>query len=490
MNDELLKKVALLQIKEKVMKDSGDVLTDLADMQALRQFSADLIELIDEQHAAGAIPANPMVSLRERLMMVLEVIKAFREWQLEQLGQLVPFTQGNPKVSLEQINAMISALPPLAEEEKQRIEQLIASLDLNYLHVAGDVIQLHPELEAVQETLLPEFSKYCDGSKGCRLERSLEARPLARLQKLVERHQQQTSAATEIESLLQQGNYRTAQAKAKEAKMLSAEGKSQVGFTDIDFAKYAKEIVECEGKVKRYKLEAQGNTAESFLISAEASVENAKGEFRDDLNSSITTLKANIAQTKKTLKTMIIISVSGVIVLLLAIAFSMYSERKKAAELEIEQKARPKQIAADEKAQAEQLAADEKALKGGDFSVGENVAKHALPSSKLRFNVRYNGWVKSVHSDGKLSELYQYSNGEKNGFSFAWHSNGEKKWMGKYANDTWAGPYTEWYYNGNIRIKANYKDGKRHGLTTERLESGKKKNESLYRNGNKDEIAK
>ena len=34
MNDDFSKKVALSQIKEKVMKDSSDVLTDLADMQA------------------------------------------------------------------------------------------------------------------------------------------------------------------------------------------------------------------------------------------------------------------------------------------------------------------------------------------------------------------------------------------------------------------------------------------------------------------------
>ena len=150
---------------------------------------------------------------------------------------------------------------------------------------------------------------------------------------------------------------------------------------------------------------------------------------------------------------MMILIVSGVIIILLLVAFSIYSELEKAAEQEAEKKAIAEQRAAEEEALAEQLAADEKALREGDLSVVENVAKHALPSSELIAKPLYEGWVKSEHSGGKLSELYQYSNGEKNGFSVAWHPNGNKK------------------------IESNYKDGKQHGLVTLYQENGQKKYE-------------
>ena len=316
------------------MKDSGDVLTDLADMQALRQFSADLKELIDEQHAAGAIPANPLAALRERLMKVVDAIKVFKSWQEEQLKELAPFRKRNPKVSLGQINSMISALPPVVSEEQDSIQQIIASCDASDWLTYGPVLKLQDELSEIQQTLLPEFSAFCDGDKVCLLAELLSAEVVG-LQRLAERHQQQAAVAAEIESSLLAGNYRAAQAKAKAAKLLTAEGESQMRFTDIDFAKQAGEIGKCDKLVGNLKRHLTSNNSYNRVIGevmaydlhqAEPMLNDARGEFREDLSAAAGSLKAKIAKAKaKAARASAIAIFALLVVILLAISGGIYA---------------------------------------------------------------------------------------------------------------------------------------------------------------------
>ena len=478
MNDDLLKKVALLQIKEKVMKDSGDVLTDLADMQALRQFSADLKELIDEQHAAGAIPADPMASLRERLMKVVDAIKNLQTWQKKQSETLSPFLKENPKVSLGEINAMLKTLSPLAKEEAERIEQVTSSCDSNEWYVKGNVIHLRSELEAVQEALLPEFSKYCNGNKGCTLKVALGSEKKYHLERLATQNKEQAAAAAEIESLLQQGNYRTAKTKAEEAKLLTAKGKIQAGFTDIDFADQAAEITKCDETLKKIKSHLASNVtstqdkgnAAADLHNAETMLNDAQGELREDLSAGVTRLKAHIAKAKKNAKTKLI---KVACLAALGIALVVFSLMKIQA-------FREARIAL-------QLKLDEpmaEAVASGDMQAIKSMAEKIIPDRQKPSD--YTGWAKKSYPNGDLREICRYQNGKENGVNIIWWGNGNK-WMEiNYKDGKENGLFTTWHENGMKEKESHFVDGEKHGLETEwDYFDGYKEGERHYENGKK-----
>jgi hypothetical protein len=490
MNDDLLKKVALLQIKEKAMKDSGDVLTDLADMQALRQFSADLKELIDEQHAAGAIPADPLSALRERLMKVVDALRDFQAWQNEQSGELAPFLEGNPKVSLGQINSIIGALPSVIAEEQESIKNLISSCDSEYWDTKGGIIRLSSELEVVQEALLPELAKLYvydkkwspelissdDGNKGCTLKETLGADATESLHKLVERHEKQAAAATEIGSLLQQGNYKTAQAKAMGVMMLSAEGKSQVGFTDIDFANQAKEITKYDKLVKQLKsyhtsnkspIKVVGEIVAHDLHSAETMLKDAQGELREDLSAGVTRLKAHIAKAKKNAKTKRNAIVFGVVIIALAASWAMYVNHTA------------------HKAKKEEAAATEReagALVAGDYSNLEVLFKRAFTLHEVRGG--FTGWIKRKTQAGR-PQLLKYKNGAPNGISIILDSEDRIYRVLQYADAKALGEYIEfdYYQNGAKKSETNYKYGNKHGLETLWDEEGNTIDQTKWQNG-------
>jgi hypothetical protein len=306
MNDDLTKKIALLQLKEKVMKDSGDVLTDLADMQALRQFSAELKELIDEQHAAGAIPANPLAALRERLMKVVDAIKGFKSWQEEQESKLGlgAFLTGKPKVSFNEIEALMHETHNLQLEARDKFTDVTNQCQPGDWLVHETKLRLASEYEQAESVLLPELTIYRDETKFI----DLKMRIVHELEQLMKFHDEQSATLLKVDRLAQQGNYKDAKLQALKAKMISEENESLVSFTDIEFEKAARFIRQCSDKIEEINWltssnlvadKSRRNEARVFLKQSHFLLEGAEGEYYKDLNKGIAKLRSNLSDTNK-----------------------------------------------------------------------------------------------------------------------------------------------------------------------------------------------
>ncbi len=98
----------------------------------------------------------------------------------------------------------------------------------------------------------------------------------------------------------------------------------------------------------------------------------------------------------------------------------------------------------------------------------------------------YSGWVKQMHSDGRVWGLAQVKDGLKHGVHVTWYENGQKAQELKFKDANMHGSMTEWYENGQKKVIWNYKDGKRHGSSTQWYENGQKLAEVNYKDDSVD----
>ena len=89
----------------------------------------------------------------------------------------------------------------------------------------------------------------------------------------------------------------------------------------------------------------------------------------------------------------------------------------------------------------------------------------------------YTGWVKGLHPNGQVEELWEVEDGKLDGKFFWWHKNGKKQLESEYKDGKLHGEQTSWYENGQKSAEIEYKDGKIHGNVTRWYENGQKRAE-------------
>ena len=95
----------------------------------------------------------------------------------------------------------------------------------------------------------------------------------------------------------------------------------------------------------------------------------------------------------------------------------------------------------------------------------------------------YTGWVKSLHPNGQVEDLWEVEDGKLEGKFFWWYKNGERKSESEYKDGKQHGDSTLWYENGQKAAEVEYKDGKQHGNFTRWYKNGQKTSEAEYKNG-------
>ena len=98
----------------------------------------------------------------------------------------------------------------------------------------------------------------------------------------------------------------------------------------------------------------------------------------------------------------------------------------------------------------------------------------------------FEGWVKKVSSDGKLSALERMENGSKNGRALVWHRNGQRSMEGVYKDNNYEGTWKGWHENGELVGERNYANGVLHGNFTQSWPNGQTMMEGNYVDGNQD----
>ena len=98
----------------------------------------------------------------------------------------------------------------------------------------------------------------------------------------------------------------------------------------------------------------------------------------------------------------------------------------------------------------------------------------------------FEGWVKRVSSDGKLSALERMENGSKNGRAVVWHRNGQRSMQGVYRDNNYEGTWKGWHENGELVGERNYANGVLHGNFTQSWPNGQTMMEGNYVDGNQD----
>ena len=94
----------------------------------------------------------------------------------------------------------------------------------------------------------------------------------------------------------------------------------------------------------------------------------------------------------------------------------------------------------------------------------------------------YTGVVKECE-DGKVQELLNYKDGERDGLRKLWHTNGQLWFESNYKDDKKDGLRKHWRINGQLISERNYKDGERDGLEKWWHENGQLKSEINYKDG-------
>jgi len=488
MNEELLKKVAVLQIKQQTIQAGEDVLTELSDIQALQDLTSDLEAFIGQHYKAGNIPSDPLKYLQGRLGKMVDLLYSLERWQEECLTTLAPFKVRNPAVSLPQIQSKKKEIVSMAQEEQAKIMAILTQCDRRDWIVEGRSIRLNPYLEKFKHDFLPEFAKYRGNNEPYLLKEGLGLEASLRLDELEDVHQQQSSAITKIDTMLLQGNYKSAQALAKEVGLLSITNTSLVGFLDIEFKSRAEAIRIRDEVVQRLNpSRISGREIATEIIEAsEGMLAGAQGEFREDLNSGISALREVMVKAEEDLKArnkiLIITAIAVASILVLGVSRFVYSAAQKKEAKAAEARVVAEQQAADEAA----FLADEAAFLGGDYSVAYKVAKRAILEGLIYNLGNYSGWVKEMNRNNTLRKLYQYDfRCKMSGLAVAWHANGQKKYVKNYVDGKEHGLSTEWYENGQKKSEENDKDGKMHGLSTRWDKEGNITYQSKWENGKK-----
>ena len=98
----------------------------------------------------------------------------------------------------------------------------------------------------------------------------------------------------------------------------------------------------------------------------------------------------------------------------------------------------------------------------------------------------FEGWVKQVSPDGKVTALEMVRNGKKNGMAMNWHQNGQRAMEGEYNDNNYHNVWLAWHQNGEVAGERNYVDGVLDGGFSQSWPNGQTMMEGNYVGGNQD----
>ena len=245
-DEPLLRSVAVLQLQRQLLDQQADQLIELADMQAHRRIRSDLAEYVAAHAKSGAIPADPLAEVQQRLDCCSHFFAEAKELHRTSVDSFARFlADGLPQVSLTALHRAQAEVEQAAAELPARLQALAAQLDPRDWDGSAADADLHPELLVCAQGLSLDLPKAASARRALRrlalgdgkLHAEIQAHfqsvrvRLAELAAVHARHRetlQQTAAQVALD------NHLTA------AQRLKADGLHEPafrGFSDLDYAK-------------------------------------------------------------------------------------------------------------------------------------------------------------------------------------------------------------------------------------------------------------
>ena len=245
-DEPLLRSVAVLQLQRQLLDQQADQLIELADMQAHRRIRSDLAEYVAAHAKSGAIPADPLAEVQQRLDCCSHFFAEAKELHRTSVDSFARFlADGLPQVSLTAVHRAQAEVEQAAAELPARLQALPAQLDPRDCDGSAADADLHPELLVCAQGLSLDLPKAASARRALRrlalgdgkLHAEIQAHfqcvrvRLAELPPIHARHRetlQQTAAQVALD------NHLTA------AQRLKADGLHEPafrGFSDLDYAK-------------------------------------------------------------------------------------------------------------------------------------------------------------------------------------------------------------------------------------------------------------
>ena len=242
----MLRSVAVLQLQRQLLDQQADQLIELADMQAHRRIRSDLAEYVAAHAKSGAIPADPLAEVQQRLDCCSHFFAEAKELHRTSVDSFARFlADGLPQVSLTAVHRASAEVEQAAAELPARLQALAAQLDPRDWDGSAADADLHPELLVCAQGLSLDLPKAASARRALRrlalgdgkLHAEIQAHfqcvrvRLAELPPIHARHRetlQQTAAQVALD------NHLTA------AQRLKADGLHEQafrGFSDLDYAK-------------------------------------------------------------------------------------------------------------------------------------------------------------------------------------------------------------------------------------------------------------
>lgn len=96
---------------------------------------------------------------------------------------------------------------------------------------------------------------------------------------------------------------------------------------------------------------------------------------------------------------------------------------------------------------------------------------------------RHTGWVKSLHSNGRIATLGFYQNGKEEGVHSSWRESGYQLYEINYMQGLKHGLMRTWNDDGSLLLELNYSKDKEHGYHTIYNMDGTKLRQYVYVDG-------
>ncbi len=141
-DDAFLRQIAALQANLKMLESQQDVLSDLADMQALRQLQSRLADCIDGHAAAGNLPRNPFHVIEGRL----RALENFFSETSRETKRLTSWLKDAPSVDLATLEGLLVELDAKVAEVSRIQKSLRAKISVLDWKVGPGTAELHHEL--------------------------------------------------------------------------------------------------------------------------------------------------------------------------------------------------------------------------------------------------------------------------------------------------------------------------------------------------------
>lgn len=101
----------------------------------------------------------------------------------------------------------------------------------------------------------------------------------------------------------------------------------------------------------------------------------------------------------------------------------------------------------------------------------------------LTVNDQYEGTWHTWYSNGKVKQIGQWKNGQRNGIYKTYHTNGKPEFFAHFLDGEKHGPVTNWYITGKKKLKGSYMMGIKDGLLQTWHDNGQLESTGYYVDG-------